>query len=75
MKETILKVYGMMCEGCENKVKNVLENIEGVENVTANLSTGEVVITHNNDASKENILEAIERLEKKQVKHFQMEIN
>ena len=35
MKETIIKVEGMVCNGCENRVQNALKNIDGVENVVA----------------------------------------
>ena len=35
MKETELNVKGMACEGCENRIKNALKNVEGVESVTA----------------------------------------
>lgn len=31
MKELILKVSGMMCGGCENRIKNALSLIEGVQ--------------------------------------------
>ena len=31
MKEISLKVKGMMCSGCENRVKNALGNIDGIE--------------------------------------------
>lgn len=33
MKELRLKINGMMCGGCENRVKNALSEIDGVENV------------------------------------------
>ncbi len=36
MKETTIKVKGMVCNGCENRVKNALKNIEGIEEVVAN---------------------------------------
>ena len=49
MKETILIVNGMMCGGCENRVKNAIKNIEGVENVTADHNTGKVIIISNNE--------------------------
>ena len=42
MNEINIKVNGMMCGGCENRVKNALENIEGVKNVTADHTTGNV---------------------------------
>ena len=31
MKEIVLNVKGMMCGGCENRVKNALSTIEGVQ--------------------------------------------
>ena len=60
MKETILIVNGMMCGGCENRVKNAIKNIEGVENVTADHKTGKVVVISNNEVSKEIIKEILE---------------
>ncbi|MBR3255331.1 MAG: heavy-metal-associated domain-containing protein [Clostridia bacterium] len=60
MKELVLNVKGMMCGGCENRVKNVLGEIEGVKNVTADHTTGKVVVTYENDISKETISSAIE---------------
>lgn len=60
MKETILIVNGMMCGGCENRVKNAIKNIEGVENVTADHNTGKVIVISDNEVSKEIIKEALE---------------
>ena len=60
MKETILIVNGMMCGGCENRVKNAIKNIEGVENVTADHNTGKVIVISNNEASEEIIKETLE---------------
>ena len=60
MKEIILKINGMMCGGCENRVKNSVGNIEGVERVTADHTTGKVVVTANEDVSKEVIKETLE---------------
>lgn len=60
MKEIILKVNGMMCGGCENRVKNTIQNINGVESVTADHTTGKVVVTANEDVSKELIKETLE---------------
>lgn len=50
MKEITLKVNGMACEGCENRIKNALYTIENVEGVTADHKTGIVTVT-----SKEEI--------------------
>lgn len=60
MKETILIINGMMCGGCENRVKNAIKNIEGVENVTADHNTGKVTVISNNQVSKEIIEETLE---------------
>ena len=60
MKETNLIVNGMMCGGCENRVKNAIKNIEGVENVTADHNTGKVIILSNNEVSEEIIKETLE---------------
>ncbi len=60
MKETILFVNGMMCEGCENRVKNAIKNIEGVENVTADHNTGKVTVISNNQVTKEMIEETLQ---------------
>ena len=60
MKETILIINGTMCGGCENRVKNAIKNIEGVENVTADHNTGKVTVISNNQISKEIIEETLE---------------
>ena len=60
MKETNLIVNGMMCGGCENRVKNAIKNIEGVENVTAAHNTGKVIVISNNEVSEEIIKETLE---------------
>ena len=59
MKETNLIVNGMMCGGCENRVKNAIKNIEGVENVTADHNTGKVIVISDNEVSEEIIKEAL----------------
>lgn len=60
MKEIILNVKGMMCGGCENRIQNVVKDIEGVENVKADHNTGKVRITLNKNIEKEVISETIE---------------
>ena len=60
MKETNLIVNGMMCGGCENRVKNAIKNIEGVENVKADHNTGKVIVISDNEVSEEIIKEALE---------------
>ena len=58
MKEIIIKVEGMMCEGCENRIQNSLKSIEEIENVVANHKEGTVTIVGENvdiDKIKERI--------------------
>ena len=43
MKEFKIKVNGMVCTGCENRVKNALSTIDGVQSVEASYKTKEVI--------------------------------
>ncbi|MCI8621865.1 MAG: heavy-metal-associated domain-containing protein [Clostridia bacterium] len=60
MKEIVLNVKGMMCGGCENRVKKSLEDIEGIESVKADHKTGKVVIMLNKFVLEETIKETLE---------------
>lgn len=60
MNEISLKIKGMMCNGCENRVKNALSNLDGIEKVNANYTTGEVIIYCNNTIDKKIIEDTIE---------------
>lgn len=60
MKELIIKVEGMVCNGCENRVQNVIKQIEGVEDVVANHKDGTVTIKSNHEISKEIVKEKVE---------------
>ena len=54
----------MSCTGCENRVENILKNIENVESVNANYNTGIVEIETNNikDLDIDMIKETLEDL-------------
>ncbi len=60
MKETIIKVEGMVCNGCENRVQNALKTIEGVEKVVANHTNGTVTVTSINELEEKVFKEKIE---------------
>ena len=60
MKETTIKVKGMMCEGCENRIKNALGEVEVIKEVEANHNTGLVKITSTDEVKKEDMEETIE---------------
>ena len=60
MKEIEIKITGMVCGGCENRVKNALSTIEGVTSVEANHKTGIVKILSKeeiNNSIIENIID------------------
>ena len=63
MKELELDVTGMMCTGCENRIKNALSEIKGIESVEANHETGKVKKKTKNEIDKTKAKEIIERLE------------
>ena len=60
MKETVINVKGMVCGGCENRVKNALKNISGIEEVTADYNTGIVKVVSNDSVSENTMKEKIE---------------
>lgn len=62
MKETIIKVEGMVCNGCENRVQNALKTLEGVEKVVANHTNGTVTITSKYEVEENVMKEKIEDL-------------
>ena len=60
MKEIILKVEGMVCNGCENRVQNALKTIKGVESVVADHTAGTVKVSVKEDVDKNVLKEKIE---------------
>ena len=60
MEEIILKVEGMVCNGCENRVQNALKTIEGVENVVADHTAGTVKVSVKEDVDENVLKEKIE---------------
>ncbi len=60
MDEIILNVKGMMCAGCENRIKNAVENIEGVKSAIANHNTGKVTVTLDSLDLKQKVEQTIE---------------
>ena len=62
MKEINLKVKGMHCGGCENRIKNSLSTIDGIDEVIANHIDGTVLVKTNKEVDLEEIKERIEDL-------------
>ena len=63
----ILNVKGMKCEGCENRIKNVVSSIDGVREVSADYKTGVVTILCEKDLN-DIIINAIEDIDFEVVK-------
>ena len=59
MKELKIKITGMVCEGCENRVKIALSEINDIESVDADHNTGMVTIKTENDLDVAKIKERI----------------
>ncbi len=49
IQRATLKVNGMSCAGCENAIKRVLRQVNGVQDVSASHAAGTVDVT-NDDA-------------------------
>ncbi len=62
MEKINLKVNGMVCTGCENRVKNALMNIEGVKKVSADHKKNLVTITLKEQIEQNLIEKGIENL-------------
>lgn len=60
MKELLIKVDGMHCEGCEKRIQNALKNLKEIKKVIANYKKGTVNIILKKDISEVKIKEIIE---------------
>ena len=47
MKEIKLKIEGMHCTGCSNRLEKVLNNTDGVEKATVSFEEKQAIITYN----------------------------
>ena len=47
MENIILKINGMKCTGCSQRVERALKNTDGIEYASVNLETREANITYN----------------------------
>lgn len=60
MKETIIKVGGMVCNGCENRIQNALKTIDGVKKVVADHKNEIVIVTSTKEIQGNVMKEKIE---------------
>ncbi len=54
-----IKVKGMVCNGCENRIQNALKTIDGIEEVVASFKQGLVTIKAPLEIDKNMICEKI----------------
>lgn len=57
-----IRVNGMVCTGCENRIKNALSTIDGVESVEASHEKGIVLVKTNKEIKREIIVDKIDDL-------------
>lgn len=60
MKKLKFIVEGMICGGCEQRVRNALNTIDGVKNVIADHTSGLVEVTADDNIKKVDLKEKIE---------------
>lgn len=65
MKDITLKVEGMVCGGCENRIQNTLSMIDGIKDVKADHVSGEVKIKAEDNVNEEELKQKIEDLDYK----------
>ena len=56
------KIEGIMCEGCINRIKNVLENTKGIDEFDISLDDKILKIKVKNDKILKNVIDKIENL-------------
>ena len=47
MDSIIIKINGMKCTGCSQRVERALKNTDGIKDASVNLETREAKITYN----------------------------
>lgn len=61
MKEIKLKIEGMHCAGCSNRLEKILNNVDGVESAKVSLEEKSADIKYNEeDVELNTILQGIE---------------
>ena len=62
MNKYEVKTTGMMCEGCENRMKKALMSIQEIEDVSADYKTGLVQVSSKKKINEEEINNKITKL-------------
>lgn len=62
MKTVELNIEGMHCEGCVNRVNNVVSKIKGIETFSVSLEDKKITLILKSDDVINNVKEKIENL-------------
>ena len=62
MKEKKIKINGMVCEGCENRVKKALERLDGVMDVQADHENGVVTMKTEEEIDSTLVKETLDKI-------------
>lgn len=58
--QTRIRITGMSCEHCAQRVTRALQGVKGVKGVQVDLRSGEAVLEHPEPVSMEEIRKAVE---------------
>lgn len=59
MQKAIIEIEGMTCGHCSSAVKNLIEEVTGVESAEIDLSTKRAIVGFNEHTTAETIIENI----------------
>ncbi len=62
MKNIEFNIEGMKCEGCVNRIKNVLSTIKGIDSVNLSLETKKLTVAVKREKVVEEVIKKIESL-------------
>lgn len=62
MKQIELKIDGMKCEGCVNRIKKVLSSIKGMDSYEISLEEKKLLLSVKKEKVLEEVIQKIEKL-------------
>ena len=62
MKEIELKIEGMKCEGCVNRIKNALSTIKGINSFDLSLEDKKLTLSLKKEKTVDEVMKKIETL-------------
>lgn len=63
MKHVEMKIEGMKCEGCVNRIKNALSKVKGIQNCDISLENKTIKLDIKNDKVLQEVITKIENLD------------